>query len=124
MQEWIGYGPSASSQMGRLRWTEEHSLDEWLIGLESGQPRLAERVELDDQMLAQDYLIFGLRMNQGVDLSAWKERFPDALPSGWESLRERLVGEGLAVQSSNWIRLTDAGRLVADRIGEEILGLD
>jgi oxygen-independent coproporphyrinogen-3 oxidase len=123
MQEWLGYGPSASSQFAMRRWTEPHSLEEWLEGLRTGTPRLADEVELTPAVLAQDFLIFGLRMNDGVDLAELERCFPGALPDGWEPFRGRLVGEGLAERTGNRLRLTGSGRLVADRIGEEILGL-
>lgn len=123
MHEWLGVGPSASSQMGGRRWTEPHSLDEWLEGLETGSPKWADSMDLSPEILVQDLLVFGLRMNEGVDLEALARRFPDALPEGWAGFRDSLVAEELAVMSGSRIRLTDKGRLVADRIGEEILGL-
>ena len=123
MQEWIGYGPSASSQLGMRRWTEPHSLEDWLQGLSTGRPRYAEEVALSPGILAQDFLIFGLRMNAGVNLHAWRERFGEDPVPGWDAFMERLVGEGLAILDGERLYLTGAGRLVADRIGEEILGL-
>ena len=123
MQEWLGYGPSASSQFGLRRWTEPHSLGQWLEGLQSGRPKYADEVALTPAILAQDFLIFGLRMNAGVDLAGLEHRFPGSLPAGWNGFKDRLIEEGLAVQTGTNLRLTDAGRLLADRIGEEILGL-
>lgn len=123
MQEWIGYGPSASSQLGMRRWTEPHSLEEWLAGLEGGPRRLAEEVRLDPGMLAEDFLIFGLRMNAGVDLTEWERRYPGAAPAGWDGFKGQLLAGGLAELAGSVLRLTDSGRLLADRIGEEILSL-
>jgi oxygen-independent coproporphyrinogen-3 oxidase len=124
MQEWLGVGPSASSQLAGRRWTEPHSLDEWLDGLESGQPKWADSMDLSPEILAQDLLIFGLRMNAGVDLDKVDQRFPGALPDSWSPFMESLIAEGLAEFNDPILRLTNHGRLVADRIGEEILGLD
>jgi oxygen-independent coproporphyrinogen-3 oxidase len=124
MQEWLGVGPSASSQLAGRRWTEPHSLDEWLEGLETGEPKWADSMELSPEILAQDLLIFGLRMNAGVDLNEVERRFPGALPASWPAFMESLIEEGLAEFSDPILKLTRRGRLVADRIGEEILGLD
>lgn len=123
MQEWIGYGPSASSQFGSRRWTEPHSLEEWLTGIQSGEPRYADEVELDSSMLAQDFLIFGLRMNDGVDLAEWRGRFGKAPLAGWDPFMNRMIEESLATIDGSRLKLTSKGRLLADRIGEEILNL-
>jgi oxygen-independent coproporphyrinogen-3 oxidase len=123
MQEWIGFGPSASSQLGSRRWTEPHSIEEWLTGIQSGEPRYADDVELNASMLAQDFLIFGLRMNEGVDLSEWHSRFGKAPLPGWQPFMNRMVDESLAEMDGGLLRLTNKGRLLADRIGEEILNL-
>lgn len=124
MQEWLGIGPSASSQAGMRRWTEAHSLDEWLKGLQTGRPRYAEAMDLNPAILAQDLLVFGLRMNAGVDMAALEVRYPGALAPGWEELESTLIAEGLAAREGSVLKLTGRGRLVADRIGEEILGLE
>jgi oxygen-independent coproporphyrinogen-3 oxidase len=123
MQEWLGFGPSASSQAGMKRWTEPHSLEEWLEGIGGGEPNYAEEVELTSAILAQDFLIFGLRMNDGVDLQELDRRYPGALPHEWDGFMESLISEELATLNGTSLRLTNKGRLVADRIGEEILGI-
>lgn len=124
MQDWLGLGPSASSQLGLHRWTEPHSLEAWLRGLTTGNPAFVEETTLTPEMLARDYLVFGLRMNEGVDLDRWRQRFPDAAPTGWEGFCRSLLEEGLAVETGSRLALTSRGRLLADRIGSEILQLD
>lgn len=123
MQEWLGVGPSASSQFGLRRWTEPHSLEEWLEGLKTGRPKWVDHVELTPDILTQDLLVFGLRMNAGISLKEIRSRFPDRLPRGWEAFQFSLLEEGLARLDQDRLSLTDRGRLLADRIGEEILGL-
>ncbi|HKJ89674.1 MAG TPA: radical SAM family heme chaperone HemW [Oceanipulchritudo sp.] len=124
MQEWLGIGPSASSQMGGRRWTEPHSLETWLGGLDGADRGRLEEIVLTPEILAEDLLIFGLRMNEGVDLDKLGNRLPGSLPESWPSFMESLVAEGLAEFNNPILKLTMRGRLVADRIGEEILGLD
>ncbi len=120
MQEWLGYGPSASSQLGMHRRTHAHSLEEWLSGLESGQPRHADEVTLDNSMLAIDALIFGLRCNRGVQLADWQQRFQYTPPPALNQLLNRLIENDL-VEAKTTHKLTPNGRLLADRIAVEIL---
>lgn len=120
MQEWIGVGPSASSQWNGTRHTNTPDLSSWLKGLEVGKRGLVDRVELTAELLLEDCLIFGLRMNEGVDLRELEERFGVSMKE-WQVF-ERLVEEGKAVRDGSHLRLTEAGRMVVDAIGEKLLG--
>lgn len=120
MQEWIGIGPSGSSQWSGSRHTNTPDLTNWLSGLARGERGLVDRVALSPELLLEDSLIFGLRMNEGVDLEALEERF--GFSSRQWPLLSRLVEEGKAVREGARIRLTDAGRMVVDAVGEALIG--
>ena len=66
-------------------------------------------------------MIFGLRMNAGVNLSGWRERCPAAPWPAVENLLDRLADDGLAVREGRTVRLTDRGRLLADSVGAEVM---
>lgn len=120
MAEWIGVGPSASSQWAGSRHTNTPDLGTWLDGLERGERGAVDQVELSDGLLLEDSLVFGLRMNEGVDLDELGERFGRdlrALP-----LLRQLVDEGKAEASGSVLRLTAEGRMLADAVGEALLG--
>ena len=121
MQEWMGFGPSAASQIGQERSTNVHDLEAWLDGLKRGHLQYAEKVVLDDVILAGDALVFGLRMNAGVDLGELRRRFPEANWASLEGLFANLEEEELAARPGSLLRLTRLGRLLADRIGTAIL---
>ena len=70
MQEWIGVGPSAASQHAGWRGANPSDIDAWLTALARGERATEERVPLTPAQIAEDSLIFGLRMNEGVDLQA------------------------------------------------------
>lgn len=121
MHDWIGYGPSASSQYQGKRFTEVASLDEWTTSVRERSPNYAEEVYLDSRILASDALVFGLRMNAGVSPGELEERFPGDHWISFHRLIDNLNEEGLIeATKSNW-RLTPRGRLVADAIGSAIL---
>lgn len=135
MQEWLGFGPSASSQYGGRRWTEPHSMDLWLDGLATGKPHYSDEVTLTRELLAEDALTFGLRMNAGVSLSQLVCRLGGRLPETWRQLFGQLIEAGYAEivpeangqedrqdYASGILRLTPTGRLLADRIAVEISG--
>ena len=121
MQEWLGYGPSASSQAAGRRWTNVHDVEAWLEGVLEGEPHFAESMALSDGLLAQDAVIFGLRMNEGIRVPLLRRRFPEASWEAAEQLFAELAGEGLAGSAGGSVRLTRAGRLLADRVGLAVL---
>ena len=123
MQDWIGLGPSAASQHAGWRGTNIADLDKWGAEVVAGRRATEDRTELSSALLAEDALIFGLRMNEGVDMEQWREKAPVA---GWTAV-DAMVAElsegGLAELSGSRIRLTARGRLLADSVGERLLGL-
>ena len=123
MHEWIGFGPSASSQFGGRRFTNDANLETWITGVESGNLARMDESELTSGELALDSVIFGLRMNEGIDMDVLEARFLGLEGPRVEPFLHSLVEEGLAEASGRQFRLTVSGRLVVDRIGAELLDL-
>jgi oxygen-independent coproporphyrinogen-3 oxidase len=121
MAEWVGLGPAAASQFRGSRYANPSDLTRWLAGINAGKLERVDEVALTPALLARDALVFGLRLNHGVDLGALVERFPDFDFAALDSLWRDLIADGLLEKSVNIIRLTRAGRLVADRVGVGIL---
>ena len=121
MQEWVGLGPSAASQFDGWRGANVSDLDKWLGHVARGERVTEDRVVLTPAQLAEDALIFGLRMNAGVDVAVWQARAPEAPWAAVEALLERCVAEGLAVREASRARLTERGRLLADSVGAEMM---
>jgi oxygen-independent coproporphyrinogen-3 oxidase len=121
MQEWIGLGPSAASQKDGWRGSNPSDLGLWLAELAEGRRMTQDRRLLSAALLAEDALVFGLRMNRGVDLAAWRLRWPDAPWSRMENSLARLADEGLVERDGTVARLTRRGRLLADAVGVELI---
>lgn len=124
MHDWIGFGPSAASQFGGWRGSNPANLKAWETDVAAGRRSTCERIALDERILAVDAVVFGLRGNAGVDIAALRIRFPGGPWKEIESVAARLVGEGLAVASHSRLILTDRGRLLADAVGGEFIGLE
>ena len=121
MGSWIGYGPSAASQWGYVRWTNPANLDQWVKGIEAGQPVREQAKALSARDLLCDALVFGLRLNEGVDPFALAERFETPLPQGVRELFADLIEEEIMELAGNRFRLNGEGRLRADAVGVAVL---
>ena len=126
MAQWIGLGPAAASQWKNFRMRNSPSFEKWSSGLRLDSPCREDIVELDDEEMFSSALVFGLRMNDGVDLPSLERRFPKAdFRKHYQSLaflkEEGLVELESESESPGRIRLTASGRLMADAVAVELL---
>lgn len=127
MGAWIGLGPSAASQHQGVRGTNVSDLQVWRENIGRGIRMTEDRCVLADRNLLEDALIFGLRMNAGVDWRQLIERFPEAVEGlgerrAVEHMMARLEVDGLVrISEARW-SLTDRGRLLADAVATEVMG--
>jgi oxygen-independent coproporphyrinogen-3 oxidase len=121
MAEWVGLGPSAASQYAGWRGSNAADLARWRADLDAGRRAVADPVELTPRVMAEDSLIFGLRMNEGVALPELRARCPEAPWGEVDALVERMAQEGLAAAGDGRLRLTLQGRLVADAVAAQIM---
>ena len=121
MAQWLGFGPAGASQFAGKRFRNTPDFDKWLSGINAHSPILEDIVELNDDELFADSLIFGLRMVEGVNFPTLCERFPKANHAKYLPTIDFLESEGLLEKSENKIKLTKRGRLVADAIAVELL---
>ncbi|MDR1497564.1 MAG: radical SAM family heme chaperone HemW [Puniceicoccales bacterium] len=121
MAEWQGYGPAAASQVGGRRFQNPANLDAWLRGIDLGDLVHEQVVTLSPPLLLADAIIFGLRMNEGVDLDTLGQRFGAAVPVALRALGENLNKEGLIFAENGRWKASLEGRLRADAIGAAVL---
>ena len=120
MNEWIGYGPSACSQYHGIRRKNIANLEEWAISVQRGnQPKYMEAEKLSSLGFARDAVLFGLRMNQGINLPhiATQFKLNQSVFTEHIPFLERLCEEGLAKNDEpGAYRLTKQGRILCDAI--------
>ena len=122
MHEWIGCGPSSASQYNGERYQRPANLEEWCFGMESTTSPKTERITLDDNLLLADAVIFGLRMNSGVDLKTLNLRFAHATNRiDLEKKLKFFEKEGLLKSKNTHYKLTHQGRLLCDSLGSNLL---
>jgi|UniRef100_UPI00404B1B28 oxygen-independent coproporphyrinogen III oxidase len=121
MHEWVGLGPSAASQHDGWRGGNVADLARWQSLLSEGKRMTEDRLGLTPAQLAEDALIFGLRMNAGVAVAHWRQRAPSAPWAAVDARINDLLGDGLAVFSGENLILTSRGRLLADAVGLEMM---
>ncbi len=117
---YLGLGPSAHSfGPGEFRWANVADIERWLAAAAAGKKFSAVREleELDEDTVACERVMLGLRLDSGVPL-ALLEQLHGAEAAG---KLEKLVREGLAVVAGGRVCLTSEGFLLYDSIAGRLL---
>jgi len=67
---------------------------------------------------AREHLLMNLRLSEGIDLAGYEKRWGEGLD---ESKIAALSEQDFLVQEDGWLRATPAGRLLLNRVIEELL---
>ena len=121
MSQWLGFGASSASQFAGKRFRNTPDFDKWINAINANSPIYEDIVELNDDELFADALIFGLRMTNGVNFAKLCERFPNADYAKYLPTIDFLASEKLLEKIEDKIKLTKRGRLVADAIAIELI---
>lgn len=108
-QDWLGVGPGAHAHLNGLRsWMTKHPAA-WAQQVDGGQAPISGSETLSDSEIANEKIMLGLRLREGIELSALSE-------VGVEEAN-RAVQEGLLYSDMFTLGraiLTPRGRLLAD----------
>ena len=127
---YIGVGPSAESfwwpdragDRSARRWTNVSDVDEYTQLLKNRYPPVAYRQTSSWASLAREYIFLRLRTATGLNLIDLQNRYRYDVREKNSALLNTLAENDLVAGLDNgYLRLTPAGRLVADGITERLL---
>jgi oxygen-independent coproporphyrinogen-3 oxidase len=116
--DYAGVGPGAHGRRKGMRTVRHRKPENFLSALRRNGHGLAEEEALTVEESADEALVMGLRLREGIDADALDKRFGKAVVD-WTRV-ERLVESGHLEKDGARIALTASGRLVLDRILAEI----
>lgn len=116
MGEYLGFGPAAYSDFGGERFGNTRDLDGYLAGLDV----TAERERATEKTREAEYVMLRMRLCEGLDAGAFRERFGKA-PDAYLSRLSRYLEEGFVRRTERGIAFTVRGMLVSNSILSEIL---
>jgi putative oxygen-independent coproporphyrinogen III oxidase len=120
-EEYIGLGMGAHGYWKGNRYWNHDRLNVYLEAIQHHQPVMAGQETLSDETKLKEKLIFGLRMNQGIEES---KIFQEAAPMLKESLTvqlNQLIEGGFLVREGGYLKVTDKGRMVLDDIAIKLV---
>ncbi|MGQ9706940.1 MAG: radical SAM family heme chaperone HemW [bacterium] len=118
--EYIGLGPSASSFINGVRYTNYRDLSLYKNLLRKGELPIEIAEELSYEKKAREALILALRLKEGVSISVFKERF-GFHPKTLVSDIPKEIKNALIKENYDRITLTQEGLLLSDEVFSYII---
>jgi len=117
--DYAGVGPGAHGRRLGLRTARHKKPENFLSAISRNGNGIAEEARLSAFEAADEALVMGLRLREGIDAAVVAERFGLASIVDWSRV-DRLVDSGHLARAGAHIALTARGRLVLDHILGEI----
>ena len=118
-QDYAGVGPGAHGRRCGLRTVRHRKPENFLQAVGRNGHGMSEEAPLSQEEGADEALVMGLRLAEGLDADAVARRFGFGSIVDWQKV-DRLVDSGHLVRSESRIAPTLAGRLLLDHILAEI----
>jgi oxygen-independent coproporphyrinogen-3 oxidase len=116
--DYAGVGPGAHGRRLGNRTVRHRKPENFLSGLKRNGNGIVEEEKLDSREAADEALVMGLRLLEGIDPGALSERF--GRPVVDDTAVERLIVSGHLERNGDRLRATAGGRLLLDRMLAEI----
>jgi oxygen-independent coproporphyrinogen-3 oxidase len=117
--DYAGAGPGAHGRRLGMRTARHRKPENFLSSISRNGHGIVEEAPLSAFEGADEALVMGLRLREGIDAATMAERFGLMSIVDWERV-ERLVASGHVQRDGTRISLTAAGRLLLDHILGEI----
>ena len=117
--DYAGIGPGAHGRRTSASTIRHRKPENFLSALNRNGNGIAEEAPLRPGEAADEALVMGLRLAEGIDADALATRFGVPAIVDWAAI-DRLVASGHVTRSNGRIATTAAGRLLLDRLLGEI----
>jgi oxygen-independent coproporphyrinogen-3 oxidase len=121
--DYAGVGPGAHGRRLGMRTARHRKPENYLAALSRNGHAIAEEAPLSPREAADEALVMGLRLREGVDAKGLAERCAVDRLVDWAKV-ERLVRSGHLQRDGSRIATTGKGRLLLDFILGEIASAD
>lgn len=117
---YIGLGVGGHSHLDGKRWWNVSKVREYIQRIESGVSAEDGREELSPKQRLSEALVFGLRMEEGVDLEVLQKKF-GKLSGERKKIIKNFLNDGFLELKGDKIKTTFQGLLVLDVISEKLI---
>ncbi len=121
---YLGLGPAAHSYNGISRQWNQPNLFQYLSGLNKNALPPYEEEILSETNKFNDYILTGLRTAKGINLAKIQNDFPNFLEDTKKKINKLKSFEDLCLFDGSYLKLTEKGFFVSDKIIEDFMVVD
>lgn len=120
-EEYYGFGAGASGYVSGVRYSNVNPVNHYIKKIKNNEKPILHETKptLNEQMEEQMFL--GLRMNKGVSKSIFNNKFNQDIDHLYDKQLNELESKGLIDNHSDFVKLTDRGRVVGNEVFEAFL---
>lgn len=120
-EEYLGLGVSAHSYMNSCRYSNTEDINEYIGFIDENKLPVVNEEHKDKRDEIVETIFLALRLNKGVDLDMFRNRFDISIYDMYGEKIKRLVNLNLLHEEKGHIRLTRYGMDVSNRVFIEFL---
>ena len=116
LRDYISFGLSASSNIGNLRYTNFYDFKDYYEALEKNKSPIVFSEKLSKTNRMNEFVMMGLRLNLGVDIEEFDEKFNENFLKIYEQEIEKNLKSGLIILDDDNLKLTEKGRDLSNQV--------
>lgn len=118
---YLGLGPGASGYIGDIRYNNISDLNEYNHKISQNIKPIEEETILSEKDKIEEFIFMGLRMNEGISLKVFKERFSISIEDIYKEPIEKLIDSKLLELDKDNLKLTQKGREISNTVFIEFI---
>ncbi|WP_165004867.1 MULTISPECIES: radical SAM family heme chaperone HemW [unclassified Enterococcus] len=118
---YFGFGAGASGYLGNTRYRNKGPIQHYLRPLREGDLPVLEQEKLSRSNQIEEEMFLGLRKKSGIAKQHFYERYNQTIESLYQPVLDELEQEGLLINETDRIYLTQKGTFLGNNVFERFL---
>lgn len=118
---YLGLGPGASGYIGNNRYSNISDLNAYNNKVSQNIKPVEEEIILTEKDKIEEFIFMGLRMNEGINLNVFEQRFNKKIYDIYKDVIDKLIYNKLLELSKDQLKLTQKGREISNTVFIEFI---
>lgn len=120
-EKYLGLGPGASGYIENYRYSNICDVEEYNKCLHNNKKPIEDKNTLSKKDEMEEFIFMGLRMNEGINLDRFYEKFGVNFKQKHNNILDKLKNLNLIIEQNNNIMLTQKGKEISNTVFIEFI---